>query len=154
MVPTATHDELAGVVGLFGALTREELERALAELAFKRGREVDDGAVERAIDDALDAYALVETDAGGEPLLIVGPTAFPTLPSEADDLPHIMDIPERPVDREAVGREIHERLLAEAEGASGERVATLREASYDLEAWASIDAADVRERLEGEEETL
>lgn len=153
MVPTATHDELAGVVGLFGALTREELERALRELAFKQGREIDDAAVDEAIDDALDAYALVETD-GEAPLLVVGPTAFPTLPSEADDLPHIMDVPERSVDREELAPTVHDRLLAEAEDAADERVATLREASYDLEAWASIDAGDVRERLEGEEETL
>lgn len=153
MVPTATHDELAGVVGLFGALTREELERALRELAFKQGREIDDAAVDEAIDDALDAYALVETD-GEAPLLVVGPTAFPTLPSEADDLPHIMDVPERSVDREELAPTVHARLLAEAEDAADERVATLREASYDLEAWASIDAGDVRERLEGEEETL
>jgi len=49
---TATGDELAGVVDLFGALTREELSQALTELAFKQGAAVDDAAVTDAIETA------------------------------------------------------------------------------------------------------
>jgi len=35
---STTHDELAGVVDLFGALTHAELTAALGELAFKRAK--------------------------------------------------------------------------------------------------------------------
>ena len=41
----AARDDLAGVVDLFEWLTREELSRALSELAFKQRAEVDDEAI-------------------------------------------------------------------------------------------------------------
>lgn len=134
-----THDELAGIVELFGALTREELAEVRSELAFRQGREEPDPA---AVEAALEAYALVEH----EGLLVAGPAAFPTLPPEATDLPYIVDVPDREIDREELGERVHEELLAAAddEGDSG----ALRELSYDLEAWAPVDASDVRARLE------
>lgn len=134
-----THDGLAGIVELFGALTREELAEVRSELAFRQGREEPDPA---AVEAALEAYALVEH----EGLLVAGPAAFPTLPPEATDLPYIVDVPDREIDREELGERVHEELLAAAddEGDSG----ALRELSYDLEAWAPVDASDVRARLE------
>lgn len=134
-----THDELAGIVELFSALTREELAEVRSELAFRQGREEPDPA---AVEAALEAYALVEH----EGLLVAGPAAFPTLPPEATDLPYIVDVPDREIDREELGERVHEELLAAAddEGDSG----ALRELSYDLEAWAPVDASDVRARLE------
>jgi hypothetical protein len=51
-------DELAGVVDLFGALTPRELERALEELALKRGGTVDVDDLAAAIDDAVASYVL------------------------------------------------------------------------------------------------
>lgn len=142
---TPSHDELAGIVDLFGAMTREELAEARSELAFRQGRESTpdpDAAVEAAIEE----YALVEH----EGLLVPGPAAFPTLPPEASDLPYIVDVPEREVDREAVGERVRDDLLA----AVGERDSEIvREASYDLETWAPVDAGDVRARLEREAES-
>ena len=79
-------DALAGVVDLFGALARPELERALEELAYKRGVEPPDRAV---VDRAVERYALVAyepTDGGEgggdaerEELLVPGPSAFPSI---------------------------------------------------------------------------
>ena len=139
-----THDELAGIVELFGALTREELAEVRSELAFRQGREEPDPA---AVEAALEAYALVEH----EGLLVAGPAAFPTLPPDAIDLPHIVDVPEREPDREALGERVRDELLA-AVGEEDPDRETVRELSYDLEAWAPVDASDVRARLESEAE--
>ena len=158
-----THDELAGVVDLFGALTRAELREALSELAFKRGAEPDESTVNATIERAIDAYALVVVDPdilesegsqtprpeGG--LLVAGPTAFPSLPPDAEDLPHIMDVPRRRIDREAAGKAVRDQLLADVaavEDDQRDRAERLLDVSYDLEAWAPIDADAVRSRLD------
>ncbi|MEM4781258.1 MAG: hypothetical protein QXG03_06845 [Halalkalicoccus sp.] len=132
-----TDDELAGICELFGALTRGELDRARSELAFRQGREPDEEGIEAAIE----AYALVEFDG----LMVAGPTAFPALPEGAGDLPHILDVPEREVDREALGEYVLARL-------GDEEFEVAREVSYDVEAWAPVDASDLRERESGREQ--
>lgn len=144
-----TKDELAGVVDLFGALTREELSEALAELAFKQGKAVDDSAFETVIEDGVRDFYLVETETDdGEVVLVPGPVAFPALPENAEDLPHIMDVTERSIDRERLGERVRDRLRTEAETADEERARYLVDVSYDLEAWAPVEARDVRERLD------
>jgi len=147
-----TYDELAGVVDLFGALTETELSRALSELAFKQGRDADASALDDAVDGAIAEYYLVEYEREGETLLAPGPVAFPTLPENAADLPHIMDVPERSIDRAALGEAVAKRMLEDAARAAAagdeERMAHLLDASYDLEAWAPVEVADVRERLD------
>jgi hypothetical protein len=147
-----TYDELAGVVDLFGALTEAELSRALSELAFKQGRGADESALADAVDGAVAEYYLVEYERDGETLLVPGPVAFPTLPANAADLPHIMDVPERSIDRAALGEAVAERMLEDAARAAAagdeDRMAHLLDASYDLEAWAPIEVGDVRERLD------
>ncbi|GAB3410845.1 hypothetical protein GCM10027435_01840 [Haloparvum alkalitolerans] len=168
----AARDEIAGVVDLFGALTRAELRAALSELAFKRGADVDDAAVDAAVDAAIREYALVPVDdgesaddgppadAGGVPAvtdddrLAVGPAAFPTLPERAEDLPHILDVEERDPDREALGRAVASRLRAEADALldasgsrGGDRAETLLDVCYDLDVWAPVETDDVRDRL-------
>jgi len=150
-----THDELAGVVDLFGALTRPELTAALAELAFKQGQDVDEAALQSTIEEALDAYTLVEYEPAGsddtEPLVAVGPTAFPTLPPNAEDLPHILDYDRRTVDRERLAEQGRHRLTSEAEAAveadDAEWAAELLDVSYDIETWATVDAGAVRSAL-------
>ena len=151
-----THDELAGVVDLFGALSRSELERALEELAFKRGgQSADAEALAAAVDDAVDRYYLVEYDDPGgdasDALLAVGPVAFPTLPPNAEDLPHILDVEPRDPDREALGERVGDRFREEAARAvdegDAERVEHLLDVSYDLEAWTPVDVSAERERL-------
>ncbi|MFB6218701.1 MAG: hypothetical protein ABEH77_05910 [Halobacteriaceae archaeon] len=144
-------DELAGVVDLFGALTREELRRALAELAFRAGEEADPADFEAGVEAAVESFALVEHDG----LLAAGPAAFPTLPAGAPDLPHMLDIEERSVDREALARTVEEQLAAAAEAAAdagdAERAAALREVTYDAEAWGPVGVEAVRETLSEDE---
>ncbi len=150
-------DELAGIVDLFGGLTREELTEALTELAYRHGASVPPDA----IDDAVEAFALVEVPAQDREdgsiesdavVLVPGPTAFPSLPEGAEDLPHILEVAERSIDQEAVGRAAEERLRVEAARAvandDGDRADDLLDVSYDLEAWTPIDLTSVRERLD------
>ena len=145
-------DELAGVVDLFDALTPTELERALEELAFKRGETVDADALTAAIDDAVSSYALVRY--GDDPTrLAPGPTAFPTLPPNAEDLPHILDVPEREVDHGIAAAAVAGRLRAEAASAAeGGDKATMRrllDVTYDVAMWSDAVAVDdVRDRLD------
>jgi hypothetical protein len=145
-------DELAGVVDLFGALTRAELEDALGELAFKRGETVDEAAIDDAVDDAVADYYLVAVDRDGTTLLAPGPVAFPTLPEGAEDLPHILDVPDRDVDRSTLAEAAERRLRADAARAADadddDRIEHLLDVSYDLETWGSTDASDVRSRLD------
>lgn len=156
-------DELAGVVDLFGGLTRAELDRAIEELAFKRGAEHDPDTLADAVADAWASYHLVAVDAANadsadetidrdSDLLVAGPVAFPTLPEGATDLPHILDIPQRELDRETAGEAAHEQLrvdaLAAAREGNSERAATLLDVCYDLEAWAPVDTDEFRDRLD------
>ena len=151
-----THDELAGVVDLFGALTRSELRAAGEEIAFKRGTEFEGGNVP----DAIAAYRLVDFDAEGVvadterngSLVAAGPTAFPTLPDGAEDLPHILDRESVALDREALGKRVEERFRTDAARAvaanDGDRIDRLLDVSYDIEAWAPVELGDVRDRLD------
>lgn len=152
MIPTETGDELAGVADLFGALTRGELEQALDELAFKRGEAADDAAVGDAVDAAVEAYYLVEVERDGTTLLAPGPVAFPSLPEGAEDLPHILDVPDREVDPTALAETVERRLRADAaravETADADLIERLLDVSYDLETWGGADASGVRKRLD------
>ncbi|MFB6105478.1 MAG: hypothetical protein ABEJ70_00755 [Halobacteriaceae archaeon] len=147
-----TGDELAGVVDLFGGLTRADLERALSELAFRDGVEADPDALDAAVDEALADYRLLAVDHGDEAVLVAGPAAFPTLPAGAEDLPHILDVPDRDVPREALAARVRERLEADAERAAEEwdpeRARQLLDVTYDAEAWAPVELGDVRATLQ------
>ncbi len=137
-------DELAGVVDLFGALTRPELKTALVELAFKQSEDPPD---ESLIDTAIESYHLVKS----EDALTVGPTAFPVIPDGGTDLPHIMDIESRKVDRDRLGRAVEERFRTEAARAVAtedeEAINRLIDVSYDLETWGPVELANARELL-------
>jgi hypothetical protein len=146
-------DELAGVVDQFGALTRAELRRAVEEVAFRAGDDVDGEAVAAAVDRAEDRLQVVAVDHEDEELLVAGPGALPALPAGAENLPHVMDVPERSVDRATVAEAAEARLRAGAARAVSagdrDRVAALLDATYDLEAWApDVDATGVRARLD------
>jgi hypothetical protein len=143
-----TPDDVAGIVDLFGALTRSELETALSELAYRRGEE----PPEDAVDEALTAFALVGIDRDGERLLAPGPTAFPTVPDGAEDLPHILGTDGRSVDREpiaaaAVSR-FREAAVRAADREDAARAVELVDVSYDIEAWGGRDLAGIRDRLD------
>lgn len=137
-------DEVAGIVDLFGALTRTELETAFEELAFKRGERPPDTSL---IDDTIESYHLVEYEGA----LVVGPTAFPAIPDGGNDLPHIMDVEPRQVDRDRLGRAVEERFRGEAARAVAsedeETIMRLLDVSYDLEAWGPVELGNARERL-------
>lgn len=145
-------DEIAGVVDRFGALPPATLREALAELAFKRGEEREPASFADAVADAIDSYHLLELVADGDPLVVVGPVAFPTPPDDAADLPHILDVEERSVDRDRVATAAERRFRADAGRAVAandrERIERLLDVSYELEAWASIDLAETRDRLD------
>jgi hypothetical protein len=92
----------------------------------------------------------VERD--GQEWLVVGPTAFPTLPEGGEDLPHIMDdagtsVPED--DRVAAAIERFRADAADAvDGGDESRIRHLLDVSYDLEVWGDVEVGDVRERLD------
>jgi hypothetical protein len=171
----AARDDLAGVVDLFDWLTRAELSHALSELAYKKRAEVDDDAIAAAIDVAVAEYTLVPappealTEDGTEPTavddpddgldadgvaLAVGPAAFPSLPDDAADLPHILDVPERGVDRAVLSEAVLARLSTDAVSAISEsdvdRLEVLADVTYDIEAWAPVDATAIRDRIVAE----
>jgi hypothetical protein len=143
-----TPDEVAGVVDLFGALTREEAHTALSELAYRRGEEPPDDAV----DTALAAFALVGFDRDGDRLVAPGPAAFPELPDGAEDLPHILDTDGRAVDGAVVADAAVDRLRTEAVCAAtldaSDRATALVDISYDIEAWGGPDLAGIRALLD------
>jgi hypothetical protein len=151
-----TRDELAGVVDLFGGLTREELADALLELAFRRGQEVEEDAVDAEIEAAIEDYHLVPVERDEDTLLAPGPVAFPTMPDDAEDLPHILDVERRHLDREDLATAVRERLDAEAEELAAaddstenaDRATYLIDVTYDAEAWAPVDLEDVRTKLD------
>ena len=153
-----TGDELAGVVDLFGGLTREELGNGLAELAFKDGEEFEPDTFADDIDRAVESYHLIELEPGdlgaeiGSLVLVAGPAAFPELPENAGDLLYILDIDQREIDRETAGRRATERFRAEAARAvdadADTQADSLIDVSYELEAWADVDLSDVRDRLD------
>jgi len=151
-----TSDDLAGVVDVVGPLTRGELERACGELAFKQGEDADATAFESAIERALTGYQLLsvddhDADATG-PLIVVGPAAFPTFPDGVADLPHILDVPERELDREAMATAAERRFREDAAAAASVgdegRIAELLDVSYDLEAWGPVELGAARDRLD------
>jgi hypothetical protein len=160
--PTAalSPDELAGVVDLFGLLTTDELRQAAEELAFRRGRDPDGSSAGTPPTDgddggyraAIDSYHLVSLERDGEEYVAVGPVAFPTLPPDAEDLPHILDVPERSLDRAALATDVEERLRGDAARAvaagDDERIRHLLDVTYDLETWAAVEVDDVRDRLD------
>jgi hypothetical protein len=152
-----TDDELAGVVDTFGALTRAELERALSELAFRDGEDLADDELDAIVGTALDEYALVAYDPGpdadvDEDLVVAGPTTFPTLPEHGDDLPHIMDVEHRRVDRERAGEQVADLMRETAADleADDPRRERLLDLTYEVEAWAPIDLDDLRDQLADE----
>jgi hypothetical protein len=149
-----TGDELAGIVDLFDALTAAELAQALVELAYRQGDELEASAFDGDIEAARDTYHLVgfEPAAADEVWLVAGPVAFPELPENATDLPHILDVPDRSVDRERLGTAAEERFRADTARAvadgDDERLRELLDVSYELEVWAPVDLASARDRLD------
>jgi hypothetical protein len=152
-----TADELAGVVDLFGGLTGEELETALAELAYREGEEFDTGAYGPAISEAVESFHLVSVtehglDSRSSPVLVAGPAAFPELPPDAQDLVHILDTDPRTIDRSTAASSaetaFRQEVTAAIEADDSERIAELLDLSYELEAWGPVDLTEERNWLD------
>lgn len=145
-------DELAGVADLFGGLTRGELRGAFEDLAARSGAEFDADRLDERIDAALREYYLASVERDGGELLVAGPTALPRLPDGGEDLPHLVSVEPRSIDAEAVGLAAVERLRADAAKAVNEgdvdRIETLLDVCYDLEAWAPVETEELRSQLD------
>jgi hypothetical protein len=141
-------DELAGIVDLFGLLERDDLVDAVREVAFRRDVDFEPDQTAAAIDAAVDAFVLVQFELDDDTVVVPGPTAFPTLPTEAADLPHILDVERRDVDRSVLADPIRRRLAVAADQTSDpERAQELIDVTYDAEAWTDVDLTGIRERL-------
>ena len=148
MDPSA--DELAGVADLFGGLSLDEFERAFENLAARQGEPFDAEEVAAKVRTATDAYFLVEVDGDRGPIYAPGPAALPRLPDHGDDLPHMMDLEPRSIDRAMVGRAVEERLRADAAAAVADgdrdRMQKLLDVAYEVDAWG-VDTTELRDRL-------
>ncbi|ERG96451.1 hypothetical protein [Haloquadratum walsbyi] len=175
-------DEIAGIVNLFGTLTHNTLDNAIVELAFRRGIETEPEMRQSMIATAIDQYRVVaypsigdennattnsDLNAAGSAneinevamnRLAPGPTAFPTLPAHAEDLPRILETDGQEIDYEAATRAVVNRLRDDATRAIAnndtELITYLLDITYDIETWAGTtpdntnSVADLRHRLD------
>lgn len=133
-------DTIAGIVDLFGSLRRGELIQAIEELAFRSGKSIERSLIENEIDRSITQFELVPANDGEDPILVVGPTAFPTLPEYGQDLPHIMTVPDRSVDRTVVEARLVATLVDEIDSADEVSREELREVGWDLQVWSTTHA--------------
>ena len=145
-----TLDELVGAVDLFGGLSREELIGGFEDIGARMGGDVDINALNLRIDEAIEKYYLVEVADRG--LLVAGPSALPELPEGGEDLPHLILVGEREINREELEKGVAERLGKEVEIAIFEKdrnqIESLLDVCYDLEMWAGVDVDGIRKKLE------
>ncbi|WP_323674853.1 hypothetical protein [Halorubellus sp. PRR65] len=157
-------DELAGVLELFGALAESEFVRAVREAAFRDGREVTEDGIADRVNAAAESFHVVrvEPDAvpgvvdglgDAEAAYVAGPRAWPEEPAHGEDLPHILDVDARDVDRAALARRVRQQLRAAVEHAAArsdaERLHEVVDVTYDVEAWADVDLPDTRGLADG-----
>ncbi|AOW80634.1 hypothetical protein HTSR_1458 [Halodesulfurarchaeum formicicum] len=141
-------DELAGIVDQFGALPPAALRSGIEETAFRAGVELDAETVEEWIDEAKADFELLTVEHDEKTLIVPGPRAFPEVPEAASDLPHVLAEPTRTVPAAALESGIRARLdEAVAAAETPARANELVDVTYDAEAWAGIELADVRDRL-------
>lgn len=157
-------DELAGVLELFGALTESEFQRAVRETAFRAGRDVSEDGIAERVNAAAESFhvvrvapdAVLEVVDGlddSEAAYVAGPRAWPEEPEHGEDLPHILDVDARDVDREALAGRVRQQLRAAVEQAAArgdaDRLHDVVDVTYDVEAWADVDLADTRGLADG-----
>tara|TARA_B110000014_G_scaffold263296_1_gene259582 strand:+ start:1005 stop:1484 length:480 start_codon:yes stop_codon:yes gene_type:complete len=146
-----TLDELAGAVDLFGGLSRMELVQGFEDISARMGDSVDIETLNGRIDEAVEKYYLVEMKS--QDLLVVGPTALPELPEGGEDLPHLILVGEREINREEVEKSVVDRMDKEVEIVISrkdiDQMGRLLDVCYDLEIWAEINVEGIRKKLEG-----
>ena len=145
-----TLDELAGAVDLFEGLSREELISGFGDISARMGDYVNVETLSLRIDEAIEKYYLVEIVDRG--LLVVGPSALPELPEGGEDLPHLILVGEREINREEVEKSVVERVSKEIEivisKKDRDQMERLLDVCYDLEIWGEIDVEGIRKKLE------
>lgn len=142
-------DELAGIVDQFGALRPSTLRRAIHEAAFRAGEDLEQETIQTWIDEAHAKFTLLSVELDDGEYVVPGPRAFPTVPAEATDLPHVLDVDSVQVPGDAIETGVRNKLAAAASGVEDpDRVEELIDVTYDAEAWAGTDLADVRDRLQ------
>ncbi|MFB6254806.1 MAG: hypothetical protein ABEI06_09355 [Halobacteriaceae archaeon] len=145
-------DELAAIVDLFDGMTHQELHKACKELAARKGRDYNHDQVSQVIQAAIESYHLVAIDSEEGSFLLSGPVAFPQLPEHGDDLPHILDIPDRDLTKSVVVDAVEQQFRKDAAQAVNradvDRIQTLIDISYDLEAWGPMTLQKVRNKLD------
>lgn len=145
-------DELAGATDLFGGLTRDELLTAFENLAARSGTPFDSATLDARLEEAIEDYYLVSVAIDDEAVLVPGPAALPVLPERGEDLPHMMDVPDRTIEERTVARTVEERLRGEAarviDAEDATRADALLDICYEVEAWAGIEMDTVREALD------
>ena len=169
-------DELAGIVDLFGTLTRDAVDTAIVEMAFRHGIEVESKTRQDMITTAINQYRLViypstsderrsaqnstedasDTDPNIDETtvnrLAPGPTAFPTLPAHAADLPRILETDGQEINHEAATDAVMNRLRDDTAQAittdDTELMEYLLDVTYDIETW--VGAATVNDDPIGE----
>ncbi|HII51652.1 MAG TPA: hypothetical protein HA321_01915, partial [Halobacteriales archaeon] len=74
------------------------------------------------------------------------------LPEGGEDLPHLILVGEREINREELEKGVAERLGKEVEIAIFEKdrnqIESLLDVCYDLEMWAGVDVDGIRKKLE------
>lgn len=142
-------DELAGIVDQFDALPRPALRRAVRETAFRAGEDLDAETIDAWIEAALAEFSLLNVEIDGEPYVVPGPRAFPTVPEAAADLTHVLDVDPPDVPERTLETAIRRTLATAAEDLEDpERAQDLLDVTYDAEAWIDADLADIRNRLD------
>jgi hypothetical protein len=90
---------------------------------------------------------------GDDAAYVPGPRAWPEEPEGAEDLPHILDVDPRDVNRDALAARVRQQLRARIEQAAAagdaDALQDLLDVTYDVETWADVDLADTRGLADG-----
>lgn len=145
-----TLDELAGAVDLFGGLTREELIQGCEDICARSGEVIDFEFINDKIENAIKKYYLVELKERG--LLVIGPVALPKLPEGGEDLPHLIQVENRLINKKEIEKIVFERMEEEIKVNSFEEdlesLERLLDICYDIEIWSSGGIEEARKALE------
>jgi hypothetical protein len=145
-----TLDELAGAVDLFGGLTRDELIQGCEDICARSGEVIDFELMDEKIENAIEKYYLIELKERG--LLVIGPVALPKLPEGGEDLPHLIQVENRSIDKKEIEKVVFERIEEEIKNNSLEEdlesLEILLDICYDIEIWSSGGMEETRKVLE------
>lgn len=171
-------EEIAGVVTVLRATTRDELHRIFGEIFYMRdGEPPSTDKLNKLIEKAFNQHWLepvtgeeIKADLAGEEFLVIGPSAFAAVPDELSEVIDMLDIDEsREVKWSKVASSRKDELMKKAKeldqkikklGKKGKKTTEkqlrtasskynqLRELAYDYEAWLNTDLDNVKKILD------